>query len=315
MFLNLKTARTSALIFFTSRFLSSVASMSTTTPSKIIDSHLHVWANTKESAQFPYAQDPPDSLKDQASTRALLNQMETAGVDGALIVQPINHRFDHSYVTQAIKEHPTKFKGMLLHDPALPEKQAVSRLEELALKGFVGVRYNPYLWDKVGEQQWSKMSEGGGLAVYKRCGELGMPVGVMCFQGLQLHYEDICQLIERAPETKLILDHFGFTSIKNDAAFDQLLQLAKYPTTYVKISALFRLDDTSPYNQVFEKRFVPLLEAYGADRLLYGSDFPFVLEQKEEYKMVDLVASWCKDDATKAAIMGGTCERLFGAWG
>jgi len=28
--------------------------------------------------------------------------MEEAGVDGALIVQPINHKFDHSYVTRYV---------------------------------------------------------------------------------------------------------------------------------------------------------------------------------------------------------------------
>jgi hypothetical protein len=28
--------------------------------------------------------------------------MEEAGVHGALIVQPINHKFDHSYVTRYI---------------------------------------------------------------------------------------------------------------------------------------------------------------------------------------------------------------------
>lgn len=28
--------------------------------------------------------------------------MEDAGVDGALIVQPINHKFDHSYVTRYV---------------------------------------------------------------------------------------------------------------------------------------------------------------------------------------------------------------------
>jgi len=28
--------------------------------------------------------------------------MEEAGVDGALIVQPINHKFDHSYVTRFV---------------------------------------------------------------------------------------------------------------------------------------------------------------------------------------------------------------------
>lgn len=28
--------------------------------------------------------------------------MKDAGVDGALIVQPINHKFDHSYVTRSV---------------------------------------------------------------------------------------------------------------------------------------------------------------------------------------------------------------------
>ena len=46
---------------------SAMASMATST--RVIDSHLHVWANTEDSStSFPYAQAPPDSLKDRAST-------------------------------------------------------------------------------------------------------------------------------------------------------------------------------------------------------------------------------------------------------
>ena len=41
-------------------------------------------------------------------------------------------------------------------------------------------------------------------------GSLGMPVSIMCFKGLSLHYEDIVKLIRHAPETKVIIDHFGF---------------------------------------------------------------------------------------------------------
>jgi len=245
----------------------------------------------------------------------LLKQMEENGVDGALIVQPINHKFDHSYVIESIKSHPDRFKGMLLHDPSLDEDEAVARLEDLALHGFVGVRFNPYLWPQVGESAWSPMSEGAGLAVYKRCAELQMPVGVMCFQGLQLHYDDILQLIEKSPDTVLVLDHFGFTSIKNEDAFEKLMALAKYPNVYVKISALFRLDDPFPFTQVKEKRFQPLLKAFGADRLMYGSDFPFVLEQPEKYGMVKLVSSWIDDANDAKWIMGGTSEKIFGTWG
>jgi predicted TIM-barrel fold metal-dependent hydrolase len=297
---------------------------------KVIDSHLHVWASSTEAAtRFPYSQDPPDSLKDAASTDQLVATMNAHGVHGALIVQPINHKFDHSYVLSAMKTYPDRFKGMLLYDPSLTDEQeAVSRLEDLALQGFVGVRFNPYLWPKTSAEDdsssWSRMSQGAGLAVYKRCAQLNMPVGIMCFQGLQLHYDDILQLLNASPKTVMILDHLGFTSIINDndnnddTVFQKLLlDLAKYPQVMVKVSALFRLKDTSPYERVRKERFLPLLQAFGADRLMYGSDFPFVLEQPpEKYGgMLELVSSWIDNGQDKRMIMGGTAEKAFGPWG
>mgnify|MGYP000036799982 CR=1 FL=1 len=58
----------------------------------VIDSHLHVWATADEASdKFPYAspeQTPPPQLQNVASPEALLDQMNKAGVDGALIVQP-----------------------------------------------------------------------------------------------------------------------------------------------------------------------------------------------------------------------------------
>mmetsp|Transcript_26938 Transcript_26938/g.56400 ORF Transcript_26938/g.56400 Transcript_26938/m.56400 type:complete len:320 (+) Transcript_26938:96-1055(+) len=291
-----------------------VAAMAT---AKVIDSHLHVWANQQESQTFPYTQAPPEELQDRASTAELLQQMDQNGIDGALIVQPINHKYDHSYVLEATQTHPNRLKGMLLHDPSLNEHDAVQQLENLALKGFVGVRFNPYLWPKMDDDKWSPMSEGAGLAVYKRCAELRMPVGVMCFQGLDLHYDDIVALLQKSPETVLVLDHFAFTSVVDKPEnFEKLLALAQYNNVHVKISALFRLGDESPsFERVRTERFLPLLKAYGADRLLYGSDFPFVLEQKEAYGMVNVVSSWIENETEKAQIMGGTAEKLFGPWG
>lgn len=282
---------------------------------KIIDSHLHVWAHSEETRLFPYSQDPPESLKERASAPYLLREMEAAGVDGALIVQPINHKFDHSYVSHAIQQYPDRFKGMMLFDPSMTERDAMAQLRDLKEQGFVGVRFNPYLWPKRGENKWSPMSEGVGLAIYKQCGEWNMPVGIMCFQGLDLHYDDILALLVASPHTTLILDHFGFTAVDNDVSFDQLLSLAQYPNVCVKISALFRLNDTPPFEKVKEKRFVPLLDAFGADRLMYGSDFPFVLEQSNGYGMVQTVSLWIENESERRAIMGGTAERVFGAWG
>lgn len=245
----------------------------------------------------------------------LLHQMKLAGVDGTLIVQPINHKYDHSYVADAIKKHPTKFKGMMLHDPTLSSEMAVERLEQLVLRGFVGVRFNPYLWP-----EGTSMSNPSGLEVYKRCAELKIPVGIMCFKGLDLHYNDILQLIEHSPDTVCILDHMGFCALskQGEKQFEQLLSLSKYSNVLVKISALFRNTgdvDSFPYVKLKSERFDPLLDAFGADRLMMGTDFPFVLETEGAYKgAVDTVKSWIEDSNVRDAIMGGTAERVFGQW-
>jgi predicted TIM-barrel fold metal-dependent hydrolase len=141
----------------------------------------------------------------------------------------------------------------------------------------------------------------------------------MCFQGLKLHYDDILELLKASPETTMILDHFGFTSLTpegNNVFHQQLLALAKYPQVVVKISAPFRLNDQAPYTRVKTERFEPLLKAFGADRLMFGTDFPFVLQETPGYAGTkNLVSSWIEDETIRELIMGGTAQRCFGAWG
>mmetsp|Transcript_16505 Transcript_16505/g.24763 ORF Transcript_16505/g.24763 Transcript_16505/m.24763 type:complete len:337 (+) Transcript_16505:113-1123(+) len=285
---------------------------------KTIDSHLHIWGTAADAkGSYPYAsadQTPPPSLIDTSSASSLLTQMEENGVDGALIVQPINYKYDHRYVADAIAEHPDKLKGMLLLDPSLNEEESLKRLDELILKGFVGVRYNPYLFE--GDNKMRMSDNAAAKKVFHRCGELKVPVGVMCFKGMELHYEDIIALCESSPETVVILDHFGFAAVDNQEQFQMVLDLAKY-NVIVKISALFRLNDEYPFDRVQKERFDKLLEVYGAERLMFGTDFPFVMDQDFGYKgAVELVRSWTAGDETVTnAVMGGTAERLFGAWG
>lgn len=307
--------RTLKLFCSSSLLLPSVRSM------VVIDSHLHVWADTAETSTYVWQPPPPANLQDSGSTAKLIAAMEANNVDGSLIVQPINHQFDHSYALNALKKHPQKFKVMMLHNPSQSTDEALATLNDLYQKGCVGVRFNPYLWPSTEEGGWEPMSQGAGLAVYQECGELGIPVGVMCFQGLELHYADILTLLETSPKTVLILDHFAFTNLAKENSkevFDKLLDLAKYPQVHVKISALFRLgdNDETSYENVRKERFLPLLKAFGSDRLLYGSDFPFVLEQEKGYGgMVQLVSSWIENETDRVNIMGGTAEKLFGRWG
>ncbi|GAQ86399.1 Amidohydrolase family protein [Klebsormidium nitens] len=243
---------------------------------RVLDSHLHVWASEEESKTFPYNLSQKPTIP--GNTDLLLQEMDVAGVDGALIVQPFDHKFDHSYVSSALKKHPNKFAGCLLADPT-PGGGGTRELERLVQEdGFSAVRFNPYLWP-AGEQ----MTNDIGRAMFAKAGQLGAPVGFMCFKGLHLHIDDIEALCRDFPETKVLLDHFAFTnpqrSEQETTMWDRLLTLSQYPQVYVKLSAFFRVSkEEFPYRDT-----VPMIrqlaDAFGARRLLWGSDFPYVTQQ------------------------------------
>ena len=110
-----------------------------------IDSHLHVWSNGV--APFPLASAVPADLK-QSQAEDLVKLQEESGVGGALLVQPINHLYDHSYILSVMQNNQFghHFKGMCLANPTISVEEGVQFLISRKAEGFVGVRFNPYLW-------------------------------------------------------------------------------------------------------------------------------------------------------------------------
>ncbi|XP_016454903.1 uncharacterized protein LOC107779076 isoform X2 [Nicotiana tabacum] len=285
--------------------------------SKVIDSHLHVWASPQEAAEnYPYFPGQVPSLPGHVDY--LLECMEEAGVDGALIVQPINHKFDHSYVTSVLKKFPTKFVGCCLANPA-EDGSGIKQLEDLVLKdGYRAVRFNPYLWP-TGE----KMTNEIGKALFSNAGELGVPVGFMCMKGLDLHLPEIEELCTGFPSTVVLLDHLAFCKPPNNdeerPSFSELLKLSRFPQVYVKFSALFRVSrNRYPYEDLSQV-LAQLVSSYGAHRVMWGSDFPYVVPEcgyKEAREAVHLLAKQghLPPPATEW-ILGKTIMQLFdGKW-
>ena len=198
---------------------------------KVIDSAVHVWSDGEPP--FPWeGAPPPEALQSSATHEALAQLLRgAAGLAGALIVQPSIHKFDHSYVTAALRAHPELYRGMCLANPTLEPAAAVAELARLHGDGFVGVRFNPYLFP-------DGMDSPVGHALYKKAGELKMPVGVMCFQGLLPQLPALTALMDASPATTLIVDHFGFfrqpatgglhgaAAANDEAAWRALLMLA-----------------------------------------------------------------------------------------
>ncbi|KAI3900554.1 hypothetical protein MKW92_035631 [Papaver armeniacum] len=251
---------------------------------KVIDSHLHVWASPEEAAEkYPYYPGQEPTLP--GNVDFLLKNMGEAGVDGALIVQPINHKFDHSLVTSVLKKYPSKFVGCCLANPA-EDGSGIKQLEDLVLKdGYRAVRFNPYLWPS-GQQMTNEV----GRALFSKAGELGVPVGFMCMK-------------KRGGE----------------GGFSALLELSKFPQVYVKFSALFRISRKPfPYEDT-SQILSQVVSTYGANRVMWGSDFPFVVPEcgyVGAKEAVSLNANQINLPSSDLEwIMGRTVMQLFqGSW-
>lgn len=289
-----------------------------------IDSHLHLW--TPDTETYPCSPPPPEHLnKDGRGTHDnFVRLMDESGVTQAIVVQPINYGQDYSYVTSAMDAHPTRLKGVFVADPTVGAADAATWVERVAKshKGWVGLRFNPYKWP---EDSKEGMADEVGVAMFRKAGELGLVVGFMPFKGLSRHVGEIEALLKAAPETKVIIDHWGFflqpaTGLGDDRQYDEeswasLLRLSAYPQVHVKISALFRVSpEPWPFSPLSD-RLKALLASFGSDRLLWGSDFPYATEHSEYGPAALAVEEWPvwrdMSEAERAALLSGTAARLF----
>jgi predicted TIM-barrel fold metal-dependent hydrolase len=275
---------------------------------KKIDSHLDVWTQDPDIYPFREGQAVPAARGD---AEFLLDLMDDAGVDGALIVQPIVHGFDHTYVDDTLAQWPDRFIGMCLVDPQ--DEDPVDMLDELVEQGYRGVRFNPALW-----REGETMDGDVGLALYARAGELSIAVGFLV--GPE-NYDEIDVLADMYPNTSSIIDHFGHCGPSTDGSsvpeFERLISMSRHPNLHVKLSEFpGASNEEFPYADMFSWVH-RLIDSYSADRLMWGTDFPFIVEQtgySRGWEIADRIEP-AIGPGLDERILGGTCENLFGTWG
>ena len=111
------------------------------------------------------------------------------------------------------------------------------------------------------------------------------------------------------------MDHFGFVKGVEDPNWLALLSLAEFPQVCVKASAQFRVapeGERWPYEST-GPQLRGLLDAFGPERVVWGSDFPYVEEQCGYERASEIVgncgAALSAEEAE--AVMGGNLARMF----
>lgn len=281
--------------------------------SPVVDAHLHVW----DESAFGKAPEPMRigySSQSIASVELFMDYMDEAGVEKAVFVQTRFQEWDNSYILRYVQRYPERFRGVILIDPRGP--QAPKALRYWRARGATAIRLRP-----LGEREgpggagWFGIDET--LPLWEAIAETGTIVCTL-FAGTDL--VRLHALLERFPSVRVVVDQLNLKDPDprgvQQPAFQALLDVASLPQVHVKLSGFHHwCRERYPYADGMPL-VAAAVRAFGADRCLWGSDFPHVLAACGYIRNRNLLAREARflSQPELSAIMGGTAARLwFGA--
>lgn len=266
----------------------------------LIDAHVHVW---KHDAQFPFAAGAKVTAED-ASAEMLLALMKANGVARTVLIQVIHYKWDNRYVADVLRRYPKVFRGVCRVNPE--DAASPDTLSRLTAEGFRGVRLSPAA-GAAGD--WIR----GPLMrpLWRRCAELKVPMTLLA---PVTRMPDLMPLVESNPELTVVVDHMADSPLEQPKELEKLLALARYPRVFVKISHAWSLSKVGyPYADAFEQ-VKRLRDGFGAERLMWGTDWPVSLPYLDYGTAVGLYRDgmgWMTA-REKAWVVGGTAAEVWG---
>ena len=239
----------------------------------------------------------------------LTDQMNRNGVAQAVLVQILG-QFDNSYQQACAREHPERFASVVAVDPTSPH--ACETLAALAERGAAGVRLRP-----------DARSPGADpLAIWRTAAARGLAISCVG-NAERFSSPEFFALLEALPELVVVLEHFGGTSRPGETLPDargRVFDVARYPNVYLKLPGFGELATRPALLPSRAPTLAPdlaeldaALTRFGPERLMWGSDFPFVCA-REGYGnalrwMRDAIAARVGDAHT--LVFGETARRVF----
>jgi predicted TIM-barrel fold metal-dependent hydrolase len=240
--------------------------------------------------------------------------MEAAAVSSAIVVQTSTvYGSDNNYLADAVAERPDRYAGIASVNPLSEscgedlrywvEERGLCGTRLFAAGASIGMIFS--LDDPSLEKFWLSAQS------------LGIPVD------LQVRYMDLPAVenaARRYSDVPLVLDHIGGAPVTGGPPYlaaSHLFELAAYPQIHVKFSN-HNLDAAESESSTAGDMLRAIIQAYGADRVLWGSNFPNTFGRSpatlETY--VGLVQRALRGVAPLAeeeqhALMGGTAAAVY----
>ena len=250
-----------------------------------IDSHQHFWRF--DPVRDSWITDDMQVIQRDFMPQDLTPLLEENKLDGCIAVQSDQSEADNAFLIELAAANPI-IKGIV----GWVDLQAENIHESLEfyaeyekVKGFRHVLQGEPERDLMLKPHFKR-----GIAALA---EYGYTYDLLIFED-QLRYA--AELVRSFPDQKFVLDHIAKPAIKTQQLTSWtrgIKDLAQYPNVYCKVSGMVTEADWLNWKQ---EDFTPCLdvvfEAFGTNRVMYGSDWPVCLVAGGYQKMINIVKEY-----------------------
>lgn len=273
--------------------------------SSVIDSHQHFWQ--LDRGDYGWLTPDLEPLYRDFAPEDLAPLLEARGIGGTILVQAAPTVDETRFLLELAAQTPWVLGVVGWVDMAADD--VAEQLEALALdERFVGIR--PMLQD-LDDPAWMLRPELD--RAYRALINLGLTFDALV---QPRHLEPLHTLLDRYPALPVVIDHGAKPDIAG-GAFEPwagaMAQIADASAARCKLSGLvteaaeqWQAGDIRPYMD-------HLLDAFGAGRLLWGSDWPVVNTAGGYDGWWDLTQAWLADqpEAIRAQLMHHTARDFY----
>lgn len=248
----------------------------------MIDSHHHLWHY--DAASFGWVTDDMVVLRQDFLEPQLVKTVEGTGVTGVVTVQAQCTVEETEWLLQLAVNQPL-LMGVVGWVPLASENvgELLDRL--LAIPKFVGVR--EILQGAPDEAYFENAAFHRGMRELTRC---SLPYDLLIFYH---QLTPATRFVAAHPEQYFVLDHIGKPPVGGDFPQEwaaNIRELAALPNIVCKLSGVvtecvrptWTVDDIRPFWET-------ILEVFGPERLMFGSDWPVCLLRTDYHRWLDTV--------------------------
>ena len=272
-----------------------------------IDSHQHFWQYNE--VDYVWMGEVHNAIKKNFLPNDLHPLLKENNLDGSIAVQA-RQTIAETIFLLGLASNNSIIKGVVGWVP-LCETDVEGMIERYAAeKNIVGFRH--VIHDEPDDLLILRKDFNNGIKCLKNHS--------LCYDILifEKHLPQTIKFVDQHPEINMVIDHIAKPRIslsKFDHTWaENIKQLAARENVTCKLSGMVtEVIDGKWDTSLLQPYFDIVLEAFGPDRLMFGSDWPVCLIQSNYTKWVDTIKSFITPLSLfeQSAIMGGNVKRIY----